>query len=131
MAEVIAKEKLKKLNKKIEIYSRGILVSIPAKANNKAIEIARKNQLSLEKHISKIFNISEVKDNTLILTMTNRHKDMLIKNYPDIDGIVFTVFEFIGKKGSIEDPFGMDIEAYEKCYLQLEQIIEEIIKKIK
>ncbi|TCK87914.1 protein-tyrosine phosphatase [Natranaerovirga hydrolytica] len=127
MAEVIGKNIL---NHPIEIISRGIFVSYSSGANEKAIAITNKNNLSLEQHQAKPFDINEVENNTLILTMTDGHKLMLLKQYSILNNNVYTLNEFVGEKGIIEDPFGQSIKAYELTFNQLNELISKLNNKI-
>jgi protein-tyrosine phosphatase len=128
MAEVIGTNKLKHHN--IEIISRGILVSFPAKANEMAREVVKKYNLSLENHKAKAFEIEEVHEGTLVLTMTEEHKKMLTAYYPYLNKQVYTLHEFVGKKGNVKDPFGLSYPVYEQCFLQLEELIDQTIEKL-
>lgn len=71
--------------------------------------------------------IKEMADmNDLILTMTRAQKEILkesgVKN-------VFTLKEFAGETGDVEDPFGSGYATYLKIFYELKRLIEKSEKK--
>ncbi|TCT13099.1 protein-tyrosine phosphatase [Natranaerovirga pectinivora] len=126
IAEAIAKSKVAK---NIEIISRGILVHYPSNMNDKAKKVIEENNMVLENHISKLFNIDEVDGNTLILTMTKTHKLMLLEKYGVLENKIYTLCEYIGEFGDVEDPYGESLEVYRSCYRRLEAVISRAIIK--
>ena len=130
IAEVVTRNKLLENKIKISVISRGIIVPRSTKANEKAINIVKINKLDLEKHMSKQVIKDEIDDQTLILTMTLRHKQILLFNYPDLYGKVYTVNEYVDRDGDIEDPYGQPIEIYKKCYYQIEEFANKLISKL-
>lgn len=57
----------------------------------------------------------------VILTMTESHK----LSMPESSKI-FTLAEFAGEDGTVEDPFGGDLAVYENCAERLKSLIEKI-----
>lgn len=57
----------------------------------------------------------------VILTMTQNHK----LNLPDSQKL-FTLTEFVGEIGDVDDPFGGDVMIYEDCAQKLKKLIEKI-----
>ncbi|HZK35048.1 MAG TPA: low molecular weight protein arginine phosphatase, partial [Bacillota bacterium] len=80
----------------------------------------------------------------LILTMTLRHKNMILDIYPNAADKVFTLKEYVlldeneedehGNKAyedmDVIDPFGGDYEIYKDCALEIEELLFEVIDRI-
>lgn len=65
----------------------------------------------------------------LVLTMSDSHKMALVFNFGN-DEKIMTLNEFAGEDGEIDDPFGMDIEAYRECRDKIRRLIEKAIEKL-
>ncbi|MGE5626816.1 MAG: low molecular weight protein arginine phosphatase [Solirubrobacterales bacterium] len=71
-----------------------------------------------------------LEDSDYILAMTYGIKNILIMNFPEFEQKIFTFNEFAETFEEIRDPYGMDIEAYYNTYLQLEEGINKMLKKL-
>lgn len=132
MAEVIARNAFKDHGLEIEVFSRGVFVSYEARANEKAIEVTKKfNINTLQNHKAKQIEVSEIDKDTIVLTMTLRHKQYLLMNHPELRTQVFALKEFIGEEGDVEDPYGCSIEIYTQCAKSINNLITKLIKKLK
>ncbi|MFW9897954.1 MAG: low molecular weight protein arginine phosphatase [Candidatus Thorarchaeota archaeon] len=117
MAEGLLKDYFLKNNLDVEVYSGGIasnardgmLISIDAKLVMKEIGINLSDG-------SKSFDLKRhkglIKRADLILTLTEKHKEEIMK-YEEVDNKeVFTVKEFAGEYGDIADPSMRGIEGF-------------------
>ncbi|MDI6600453.1 MAG: low molecular weight protein arginine phosphatase [Thermoanaerobacteraceae bacterium] len=95
-----------------------------------AVEVAKGHGVDIESHRSKVINKSLIDDSTIILTMSKRHRDEIIKIYPGAEEKTFTITEFAGEEGEIEDPIGMGKDVYERTFNRLYKILERIIDKM-
>lgn len=125
MAEGIAKA-LDKNGRRI--WSRGVNVAYESGANEKAIKAMASKDIDISAHKSKQFDPAEVTKNTIILTMTAGHKAYLTALYPQVSSQVFTLLEYVGETGDIDDPYGQSDQVYMACASQLESVIKEVIK---
>lgn len=116
-------------NSGIEIVSRGLMVLLTEPANEMAIEIMSDMGIDISKHHSSPFDEEEIHEDTLILTMTERHKAVLSGH--DLKGQLFTIKEYVGSSGDVNDPYGGSMEVYKQCYDELEQLIKKIGGTIK
>lgn len=115
--------------KNVEVDSCGFTAEgMPA--TSYAVEVASKRGINIENHRSKVINKGLVDSSSLILTMSRRHRDEIIKNYPGAAEKTFTLAEFASESGDIEDPIGMGKDAYERTFERLYKIIEGIVDKI-
>ena len=127
MAEAIAKKLCKDTD--LNIISRGIFVydSFPINENSK--NVLEKNNIDMLEHFSKQLTLEEFEKADLILTMEREHKDILGKFNEDIDNNnkVFTLYEYaVNKDKDIKDPFGFNLEIYEKCFDEIYSLMSKI-----
>lgn len=115
----------------IKVMSRGILVTFPSPASNYVVEVVEKDYPDIVKHIATVFTEDEVDDDTLVLTMTDRHKEYLHMKYPRIKNYVLTLKEYLGDLGDITDPYGSSKDVYVKCAEDINLLIEKLVFKIK
>ena len=71
----------------------------------------------------------------LILTMTQRHRDMIIMD-PGARGKVYTLIEYTNEGQEeqinldIQDPFGGSIEVYRQSAAQIKKALEILVEKL-
>lgn len=111
------------LSKEEKASSAGISVGYASFAAENAKEAVKKYGASLDEHLSKQITPDDLKEYSLIITMTNSHKEFL-RSYLDDDKIM-TLAEYAGENGDVSDPFGGNLALYEKTA----QMIYEYIKK--
>lgn len=140
MAEAIAKNLCK--NKEINIFSRAIYETDGLDINEKAKIVLKNNNIDFSSHYSKCLTLDEIKNANLILTMGKEHKSFLNKviisqksikewitdSYEiSIDNKIYTLYEYVLNKDlDINDPFGSNLEIYEKCFNEIYSLIEKI-----
>ena len=103
--------------------SAGISVAYPSSAADNAKEAVKKYGASLKEHLSRQITLDDLKEYSLIITMTNSHKEFL-RSYIDDDKIM-TLAEYAGENGDVSDPFGGNLALYEDTA----QMIYDYIKK--
>lgn len=122
MAEVIMKMLTK--HKELEIISRGLIVLFPEPCNPKAVAVLRSKGIILDNRSSVELTEAEITDDTLILALGIKEKEMLIEKYDPAN--LYTISEFAGEPGGIVDPYGKDIDSYKECA----DVLTDRIKKI-
>jgi protein-tyrosine-phosphatase len=131
MAEAIAKHTAQNMNINVEIKSAGIYANPGDVASENAILAIKEMNLDLSCHISRRLTFELLMESDLVLTMTNSHKSSILSLFPSFKGKVFTLFEYIGENGEVEDPYGRNIVNYRETAVQLKNVIEKILCKIK
>ena len=131
MAEALAKYEAQKMNTDIEFSSAGLFAQDKSPASKNAIIVMKDMGIDLSSHLSRQISKEIMNRADLIITMTLSHKMMLLKMDSTVKDKVFTLMEFIGQDGEIEDPFGGDIDIYKSCASQLDFAIQKLITKIK
>lgn len=114
----------------IEVKSAGIFAASQAPMSPNAKRVLGEQQIT-EQH-----SASQVDEATLewadyIITMTEGHRANLLAAYPQHANKIIRLHEFAtGESRDVFDPYGGDVEVYRKTFNELQQAIEQIIRKI-
>ncbi|GMQ57680.1 low molecular weight protein arginine phosphatase [Vallitalea sediminicola] len=131
MAEALANKNFSDNNIDIEVSSRGILVTFPSPASKYTVEAVKEHYPEVIKHVATVFSEDEVDRETLVLTMTCRHKAYLHMTYPSIKENILTLKEYLDEVGDITDPYGNGKDIYLKCAEDISVLIDKLVSKIK
>ncbi|MBN2222101.1 MAG: low molecular weight protein arginine phosphatase [Vallitaleaceae bacterium] len=108
----------------LKVCSRGLMVFQEEKAGDHAIRVMAEREIDITPHRSKHFDMDEFSRETLVLTMTERHKTVILQH--GFTGEAYSLREFVGLSGDVEDPYGGDLELYRRCADEIETLIEKI-----
>lgn len=122
MAEAIFESKT--INNIIHGISRGLVVLFPEPSNPKAEEVLRNHDIIMKKQYSEQFTLEDVNEHTLILTMTERQREMLFEDY-GVEDYVYTLKEYAGELGDCTDPYGGTLLVYEESYEELARLVKK------
>lgn len=64
----------------------------------------------------------------LILTMTRKQKELVL-GMDGVKGAVYTLKEYVGEEGDIEDPRMLGEESYPACKEEIKKCLEKIVEK--
>lgn len=132
MAEVLLKQIIAEngLSSEFEISSAGLAAIAGMPAAKNAIEIMKEHELDLLKHKSRQISPDILKVD-LIITMTNRHKQMLIGYNKELEDRTFTLKELAGEEQDLDiiDPYGGSLQIYRDTATQLKKYLTEIWHK--
>ena len=111
----------------IRIESAGIFAEEGSPASPEAFVTMKKYDIDLLGHHAQQINSELIEKSDIILTMTQGQKML----FGDVSANkVYTVCEYAGVEGDIDDPFGGDVEEYEEVaqmlYLALQAIAEKL-----
>ena len=104
----------------------GMLISLDAKLVMKEIDIALSDEslsVDLKKHPELIQEVD------LILVLTEKHKEEIYDHFKFENGDIYTLREFAGKTGDIEDPSMKGVEGFRKARDEIIICIVEGMKK--
>ena len=110
----------------------GAFFGDPAQPN--AIEAAAKLGADITAHRSTRFGDVMFDSYDLILTMTKAQKDLMVTHAKEYADKIFSLSEYISDGAdftNVADPFGGDIDAYDKCAAQLNDLVEKLVFKLK
>ena len=100
----------------LNIYSGGLNASDGLHANENAVTVLLEYGVDISEHRSKNVDAGKIAEADVILTMTRAHKDMLLYLFGGAaEEKTYTLLEYIGENGDIEDPFGGDLRIYRIC----------------
>lgn len=105
--------------------SAGMSAGMPQGAAKNACIAVKAYGASLENHLSSQLTAEDLEEYKLIVTMTSSQRDML-RSFANNDKVI-SLADFAGEEGEVFDPYGGDLELYEKT---LRQIYEYIVKGI-
>ncbi|MEJ8777036.1 low molecular weight protein arginine phosphatase [Pseudogracilibacillus sp. ICA-222130] len=133
MAEAILKEKLPQ----IEVQSVGIFANENEKAHAHAIQVLEEMGISFT-HRSEAIQLDHMQWADIVLTMTEDHKQVLLRLFPQYKGKIFTLIEYVSTEQvplyqggyNIPDPFGGDVSIYRETAELLETYIDHLVQKI-
>lgn len=140
MAEALFKEMIKnqypdKL-KDVKVVSAGVAARDGDQASPNAIRAMEELGIDLTFHSATQLTEELIHKADLILTMTQRHRDMVLIMNPGARGKVYTLIEYTnegqGNKGDldIQDPFGGPIEVYRQSAAQIQKALKVLMEKL-
>lgn len=118
-------------NNDIIVMSAGLFTSDGIPASVEAIQVMQEYGIDITNHEAQQLDEDILQEATLILTMTDAHRSLIIERHPDYESIVYTLAEYLEDSGDIIDPFGRGIEAYYQTAQQLENLIRALAIKLK
>lgn len=67
----------------------------------------------------------------VVLTMTTRHKELLVQGYSEAASKIFTLNEYVfGQEKDVLDPYDGDSFIYEQTYAELVATIDKLVMKL-
>ncbi len=132
VAEVLALEAASRLGLSGWRFSSAGIMAFPGSpASENSLQVMQEHGLDLSHHRTTLLDQRLVQDADLILAMTPAHKAQIVSFYPASVSKVFTLLEYAGDPGQVQDPFGGDIEVYRRTAAQIKDAVEKVIKKLK
>ncbi len=133
MAEGFLKKDLK-VEDGFEIASAGIFATDGLAPTPDAVHVMNEQGIDISAYSSTAFSSLLAKAADLVLVMSEEHKNFVIKAVPGIDKKVFLYKEFAGADGedkNIIDPIGQPVIVYRSVRDEIQNLTQEIIKRIK
>lgn len=122
------------LKGKVAVSSCGTTTHFEDTVQPNAVEAGKKMGVDLAGYKSRQFTLDAAKFFDIIIGMTTGHRDIICARFPELKEKVFALYEFTtGEKDckSVQDPFGCDLDTYEKVALELNEQIKLMLPKIK
>lgn len=138
MAHHLLEKKLKDLKREdIEVFSSGIYAQTGDIPTWEAKTVMKEEyNVDMSEHRATYIKNSPINKMDLILCATKSHKIAVLDMYPNLDGKVFTMKEYVYYHRQyhddidIKDPWGYDIETYRSCVAEIEECIDLLLQKI-
>ena len=114
------------------IESAGLSAYTGDRATEFATLVMKKYGVNMENHRATYIEESDINEADLVICMTQAHKRKIINRYPNLEGKVFTLKEFVGEKEylDIDDPWGFGIEVYENCSKEIVYYVDKLVEKL-
>jgi protein-tyrosine-phosphatase len=137
MAHWLLEKKLKELKREdIKVFSCGTFAETGDGPTNEAINVMKNFDVDLTGHRSINIKNSSIREMDLILCATNGHKLQVLSMYPEVEGRVYTLKEYVGynkeyhKKIDLDDPWGYGDDVYRFCANEINECLDLLLKKI-
>lgn len=138
MAQWLLVKKLEEQNRTdIKVSSCGLYAENGELPTRNAIEVMKKYGVNLRLHRSTNIRTSGIRNKDLVLCAANSHKISVLDMYPELEGKVYTLKEYVGydkefhTKIDIEDPWGYDEDVYRFCAAEINECLDLLLEKIK
>ena len=105
--------------------SAGIFAEEGNGASENAVLAMENYGIDLKGHKARQLSEKIIEQADIVLTMTEGHKMMISSYAPEK---IFSLYEFIGSYGDIQDPYGGDLEEYEETASELFGALEELVE---
>ncbi len=131
MAQALLEEMVKEKGLDIKVKSAGIFAFDGQEASENAIEVLKSEGIDLSNHRANIIYRDLLEEADLILTMGISHKRALLSKFDFVKGKIYTLKEYAyGEEEDIDDPFGGDLQVYNKTKEEIKEALKEVIKRL-
>lgn len=114
----------------LEVASAGTGAFGGEPASMHAVTVIRERGYDLSDHRSQRVSGETLANTDLVLTMTGRHKDDLLRAWPELSGRVFTLSEYAQEQGDVQDPFGGTLHDYKSTAAAMEPLLKAVVQRI-
>ena len=126
IAESVLRKYLKDAHRRdMQVESKGLVVLFPEPVHTKAADLVRKSGIEIIDFKASQLTQEDVETSDLILTMNDKQKEKVLEDYHGYKEVA-TINEYANDEGAVIDPYGMDDEDYEHCFVQITQLIHKI-----
>ncbi|OEH85532.1 hypothetical protein BHU72_04900 [Desulfuribacillus stibiiarsenatis] len=131
MAERITRNLVEKDNLNIEVQSAGVSAWDGIEMSENARLVLENRGIHSEDHLSRLVTQDLLDWADLILTMTESHRQSLLMNYQTKDN-VYNLWDYTyNERTDVLDPFGGSYQIYDQCAKALENVIQDLLKKLR
>lgn len=116
---------------RVEVRSAGTSARSGDAATALAVRVMKRRGIDTSAHRSTRLSREAAEWADVILTMTKTHKQTVVQNAPMVGARTFTIAEYAGADGEIEDPLieGTE-EAYERCSDHLSSLMPRVLMRV-
>lgn len=129
MAEVIFNSVCK--NDSISADSAGLSIIKGSRTSENAAAVVKECfGIDLKSRCAVQLTENMLQDADIVLAMTNSMKDMLQKFNTSYRNKIYTLNEYVGIKGDVNDPYGGNIDVYKATFQNLKNSILLLLNKL-
>jgi protein-tyrosine phosphatase len=133
MAEGLMKQKLLAMGiEDIIVGSTGVMTMNGRSASENAVFVMKEKNIDISQHRTNMVKPQYIDDFDLIIAMEQYHWDILVGILPAKKSHIKLMKQFDtdnSDRTEIQDPYGMDLDAYRKCANELSRCLDVIIKE--
>lgn len=128
---IIAEAVFANVNKKglLKVCSRGLAVLFPEPVNPKAVAVLKGIGLSPLKESSQKLEEADLREGTIVLTMTEKEKRIASEMFPGFSEI-YSIAEFTLQEGNIEEPRSGSLTEYGACCEYIDFTVKMAAEKL-
>lgn len=116
----------------IEVLARGFVVQFPEPMNQKAAAVLAADGAPEENFESRELKNEEITDKTLIFTMEERQRELVIAKYQAAtEENTFVLTKYVGEELETMNPYGGALAAYGVCYETLRESTGKLAVQLK
>lgn len=112
------------------VTSAGIAAMDGGAAAHNAVQVMREQGLDLSGHEATLLTPGLIDEADLILTMSSSHKDAIREMKPGAIEKTFSLKEFVGQAGDVDDPVGQSVDVYRQTAAALRKLLEQALEKL-
>jgi protein-tyrosine phosphatase len=130
-AEALAEAMVRDRNLHIAVISRAVdLDPFDTKPEANAAALLLRQGIDVSAHRGAQLNANDVRHANLIITMTAKHRDRVIAEFPDAAAKTFTMAAYAtGQDSDIVDAYGKPMDVYEQVFAQISQYMPTVLEK--
>ncbi len=114
----------------IEVKSAGLFAMEGSSASPHACQVLKEQQVEFT-HSARRMSEELADWADYIFTMTSSHREAVKHTFPRAANKTFSLKEFAeGARGDVADPYGGSLQAYRDTFLELNRLINRLVKKI-
>jgi protein-tyrosine-phosphatase len=107
------------------VASAGTWAVQPRGAASNSIKLLAAQGIDISAHRARMINEELLQDADLVLCMEIGHVEALHVEFPEYAWKIFTLSETVGKRFSVDDPYGGPIEDFERMVAEVSQLVDE------
>lgn len=122
------------LKDQVAVSSCGTTTHYEDTVQPNAVEAGKKFGVDLTGYKSRQFTPEAAELFDVIIGMTTGHRDIICERFPELKDKVFALYEYTtGEREckSVQDPFGCDLDTYERVAGELNEQIQLMLPKIR
>ena len=130
MAEHLLKKQLMDSHRQdVEVISAGTFVFLGMSPTRETQKLIEEIGLDASGHRAQRLNLGFLKKSDLVLVMEKRHKEDILKQFPQVQGRVHVLGEFVKfdpSEAEIPDPIGKSEEFYKASFLKITEAVQRL-----
>lgn len=130
MAQGLLQHRLAEEAEAFRILSAGTYAADGSPAAEGALDVMSRRGIDLRGHRSAPLSDEVVAGADVLLVMTEAHKQRIVQQHPTAKSKTYTLKQFVGLSGDVQDPFGGDVAQYARTAAELDELLAMAAEKI-